>query len=342
MFRPTDRQSSIFASHLHLPDDKRKRLEQSWAHGFRTRVMPHIDEEVFRDAFDSSNGRPNFSIRVLVGLHLLKDAQDLTDGQALEQFEYNLQWHYALEVTPDQAHVARRTLLYFRERLMECDRTQRMFQGITERLASAEGVRTGQQRVDSTHVLSNIALLTRLGLFCQTVEHLLNTLRNAHPDRLARLDQRFTRRYLDREGYFSDATKEQARRRLPEVAIDVAELVESFAHDEQVAALDAYAKLRRLFDEQIELVQPDDDPEDGGGGGGGGSDQSVGSAERPLRVQLREPKTISGSSLQSPHDPDATYGHKGKGYEVQLAETCVAENPYQVVTVVSVNRVHQR
>jgi hypothetical protein len=41
--------------------------------------------------------------------------------------------------------------------------------------------------------------------------------------------------------------------------------------------------------------------------------------------------------LQSPHDPDATYGHKGKGYEVQLAETCGEDNPFEVVTAVSVN-----
>ena len=30
---------------------------------------------------------------------------------------------------------------------------------------------------------------------------------------------------------------------------------------------------------------------------------------------------MPSDSLRSPHDPDATYGHKGKGYEVQVAET---------------------
>jgi hypothetical protein len=45
----------------------------------------------------------------------------------------------------------------------------------------------------------------------------------------------------------------------------------------------------------------------------------------------------SSSSLQSPSDPDVTYGHKGKGYEVQVAETCVEDNPFQVITAVDVN-----
>ena len=54
-------------------------------------------------------------------------------------------------------------------------------------------------------------------------------------------------------------------------------------------------------------------------------------------IRLRDSKEISSSSLQSPHDPDATYGHKGKGYEVQVAETCEADNGYQVITAISVN-----
>ena len=36
-------------------------------------------------------------------------------------------------------------------------------------MIAALGVRTGKQRLDSTHVMSNIAVLTRLGLFCETV-----------------------------------------------------------------------------------------------------------------------------------------------------------------------------
>ena len=43
MFRPSTRQSSLLEPHLVLSKTKRERLEQSWAHAFRTRVMPHID-----------------------------------------------------------------------------------------------------------------------------------------------------------------------------------------------------------------------------------------------------------------------------------------------------------
>ena len=41
-------------------------------------------------------------------------------------------------------------------------------------------------------------------------------------------------------------------------------------------------------------------------------------------VVLKAPEKVGSDSLQSPHDAEATYhGRKGKGYEVQIAETCV-------------------
>jgi len=45
--------------------------------------------------------------------------------------------------------------------------------------------------------------------------------------------------------------------------------------------------------------------------------------------------------VQSPHDPDATYGHKGKGYEVQIAETCGDGEPLRIATHASVNGAHE-
>ncbi len=54
-------------------------------------------------------------------------------------------------------------------------------------------------------------------------------------------------------------------------------------------------------------------------------------------MALKDPKQVSADSLQSPHDPDVTYsGHKGKGYEVQVAETCYEENATQLITHVEV------
>ena len=72
--------------------------------------------------------------------------------------------------------------------------------------------------------------------------------------------------------------------------------------------------------------------------------RGTGAPERAMRRRGRggahHPQGPEGGavrSLQSPHDPEATYsGHKGKGYEVQVAETCHAENATQLITHVEV------
>ena len=59
--------------------------------------------------------------------------------------------------------------------------------------------------------------------------------------------------------------------------------------------------------------------------------------EGKVPIALREPREVRSDSLQTPHDPAVTYsGHKGKGYEVQVAETCESDNAVQMITHVEV------
>jgi hypothetical protein len=197
-------------------------------------------------------------------------------------------------------------------------------------MAEQDGVSLKLQRLDSTHVLSNMAVLTRLTLFVETVTHFLRELRKEDPEAFETLDDGYVRRYLEREGYFSDAKREQAKRRLPVVAEDVYALVSTFEIDVEVSKLPSFALLVRLFEEQCEVTDDKGDDENDGEDSSGGP-----------RVQVVDPKTVSSDSLQSPHDSDATYGHKGKGYEVQISETCDDENPYQVITGTAVNGAHE-
>lgn len=320
MFRPTVPQLSLMESKFLVGAKKRERLERSWAEVFRTKILPLIDEEAFRSCFHEDNGRPNKSIRLLVGLHILKEADDLTDEQILDALEFNIQWQHALGVEPSTAHVCEKTLHNFRHRLMESERGRGVLEQVTEAMMKMDGLSAARQRLDSTHVISNIAVLTRLGVFTETVTNFLRDLRKEAPAKLAKVDDGYVKRYLDREGYFADANREQAQRRMPVVAQDLYALVRAFEADATVKEWSSYGLLVRVLADQCDVV-------------GGESELAS--------VVVKEPKTVKGTSLQSPHDPDATYGHKGKGYEAQLVETCVKENPYQVITAVAVNGAHE-
>jgi len=298
----------------HLLDDaKRERLERSWAHQFHLHALPLIDESRFKKYFHPDNGRPNKSVRLVAGVLVLKDVFDLTDMEALEQLEWNTAWHHALDLTPEEAHTCQKTLHNFRKMLMADDQGAGLFEGTTARMIEAMGLRTNRQRQDSTHVLPNIRVLTRLGLFVDTITPFLRDLRREHPEAYSKVSEELCGRYLDREGYFADAKRSEAKRRLSESALDVWWLVTHFEGDKAISGMESFALLLRLYTEQC--VVPEGEWVD--------------------RVELNEHP--GSSSLQSPSDPDATYGHKGKGYEAQLTETCDEENAFQVVTTVSVH-----
>jgi hypothetical protein len=313
MFRPTSPQRPLFGVENRMDPVKRARLERTWAHQFRSNALGLIEEGRFAKYFDPENGRPNKSIRLVVSVLVLKEVFDLTDAEALEQLEWNTAWHYALDITPEEAHLCQKTLHNYRTLMIGDDEGAGLFESATARLIKAADLRTGRQRQDSTHILSNIKLLTRLGLFVDTITKFLKELRDQHPRLCAKIAAELCGRYLDREGYFADARGSEAPRRLEEAALDLYWLVTNFEGHQQVAKMDSFGLVARLFAEQC--VPPDTD--------------------LPERIELQE--RPSSSSLQSPSDPDMKYGHKGKGYEVQIAETCVEENAFQAITAVDVN-----
>ena len=182
MFRARDPQESLWQSQFLVTPKKAKRLEGSWAEVFRNEALPLIDEALFAPMYCADNGRPNRAVQTVLGVHLLKEMFNLTDGEALEQLEFNLFWHHALRLDIEETHLPQKTLHNFRVRLMQHDGGRLAFQETTDRIIQALGMRTGKQRLDSTHIMSNIATLTRLGLFCETMRLFLRALRWEHPE----------------------------------------------------------------------------------------------------------------------------------------------------------------
>ena len=182
MFRIRDPQESLWQSQFLVTPKKAKRLERSWAEVFRNEALPLIDEERFAPMYCVDNGRPNRAVQTVLGVHLLKEMFNLTDDEVLEQLEFNLLWHHALRLDIEETHLPQKTLHNFRVRLMQHDGGRLAFQETTDRIIQALGIRTGKQRLDSTHIMSNIATLTRLGLFCETMRLFLRALRWEHPE----------------------------------------------------------------------------------------------------------------------------------------------------------------
>ena len=328
MFRASDPERRLSDAAGLMPPEKREECERSWAGPFRQKALPILVrmETSFADLFDPDMGRPNRPIPLVLGVLILKEMWDLTDNEALEALRFDTRWWYAFDLPLTELSLSQKTLHNFRAKLIEKEKARLPFRQLTDELIGALGVSMTRQRLDSTHVLSNFAVLTRLGVFCETLRVFLHRLAKEHRDLYDSLPSGILRRHGD-GSHYGDAHRKEGPRRLAVVARDVYRLVERFGDHAVVKTMEEFALVRRLLAEQCDLTQKprspkddDDDREDGA-----------------VPVELKPARDVKSDSLQTPHDPDVTYsGHKGKGYEVQVAETCAEGNVAQMITDVEV------
>ena len=305
-----DKQQQLFKWN-HLPEKTLDRLEVSWPGVWQREIIPIIDERLFSDLYCKNDGRPGKTTADMVGILILKEMEDLTDEETVGRVAFDIRWQYALDMSPLEAYVAERTLQYFREKIINSERHKALFEDLTDKIIVKLVVSFGKQRMDSSHVLSNMAILTRLGLFVKTITVFLRELNKVDSGSFGELGEELRKRYIERDGgRFGDARGSDARRRVEQCASDVWLLIERFKDDKKICSLKEFQILQRLFREQCVV-------------------------EEGERVVVRE--AVSSDSLQSPFDEGAGYsGHKGKGYQGQFSETCDPTNDVQIITYVAV------
>jgi hypothetical protein len=231
-----------------------------------------------------------------LGLCLLQELNDFGDQQALDEFSFDIRWRYALDVGEEEDYLSRRSLVEFRRRLAAKDPEMKLIRNVFDNIRDAAVMKLGlscaNQRLDSTHIISNIRVRGRLALFSNTLDLFLKSL---NQDQLARVPKAILEwQASEPEGWFGLGPAEQ-KIKLQELAQYLYELILLF---KEFADTEPYQLLNRLFSEQCEF----------------GTDQ------QSSKVQVK--KKSEGASLQSPYDPDASCGHKGPGYSLHLTETC--------------------
>jgi hypothetical protein len=295
----------------------RARLKTSWAHLFRHQVLPILlDNEDQYAMLYGKTGRPNFSVARLLGLCLLQELNSLSDQQALDTFGFDIRWRYALDVSDEDAYLSRRSLVEFRRRLAVKDPEMNQVRGVFDKIGKAAikklGLSTNEQRVDSTHIISNIRTRGRLDLFANTINLFLKSLTKNKFSRIPKTIQQW--HTTEPEGWFGLGKAEQ-KVKLEQLAQYVYELIVIFENDNKVKSSEQYQLLVRLFNEQCEVKK-----------------QSCSDAANANNEKIQIKKRTEGESLQSPYDPDASYGHKGSGYSMHITETCNNSGKTEIIT----------
>jgi len=297
------KQNTLFDPWSFLSPKRRELLDQSWAGLFQKELLCELPVGEVASFFTNDFGRPTKEMYTMLGALLLQQTHDLTDEETVNQLAFNIQWHYALNITEESdsaKYICPKTLWNMRSIVVDNGLDASLFEHITDKLAKVFKVNTDNQRIDSVHIHSNMRRLGRIGIFTSSINKFLVNLKRGHKELFDTIDEDIIDRYQPKESLqcFSMVKPSESAKTLATVSADLFDLVAQFKDNPEVRSMHSYKFLERVLKEQC-IVSDD------------------GTA-----VKLKRSQEIPSDSLQNPSDPDATYsGHKGQGYQVQVMET---------------------
>lgn len=288
-----------------IPPVGRRIIADGWQGVFRHVLLEVMPVGDLARHFSDSLGAPTKELYSMAGLVFLADFFGWTAQEAAEAYIFRSDVQYALNLEPG-AEVSTRSVERYQKTFRDNDLAARVFEDVTDRLVRALDLDVSRQRLDSTHVFSHMASFGRTKLLAVAIKRFLTQLQRHDPDAYAALPEDLRQRYAPAQARLcADAKDSEARTRCrQQAAEDLHFVITRFANRADLTNRSTYKALVTIFGQQCELS----------------GDKVV--------VKTK----TGGDCVQNPSDPDATYdGHKGPGYQVQIAETCVPGNEVQLI-----------
>ena len=292
-----------------------RRMRTDWPGVFRERILHLMPVGKIAKHFHPTMGCRTKELYAMAGVIFLKEFFNLTIDQAVERSLTDGMWQYALNVNPTTAKMSHATIERYMKLFAEDDTAAEVFHRVTSALIAALALDVSRQRLDSTHVFSDMATFGRSKLMAVAIKRFLTQLKRHDRSGYDALPEAFRDRYAPSQSkLFADFTGGRKLLRQT-VAEDLLSLVNRFSDNAAVSNRTSYQAMRRILEEQC-IVSED-------------------------RTTVEVRTQTGGAVMQNPSDPDASYdGHKGPGYQAQLAETCSAQNDSQLILGVEVEPAH--
>jgi hypothetical protein len=289
-----------------IPPAGRKIIGNGWQGVFRHAILEVMPVGELANHFSDSLGAPTKELYSMAGLVFLADFFGWNAQEAIEAYIFRNDVQYALNTEPG-ATLSTRTLERYQQLFRDNDLAAKVFDKVTTRLVDALDLDVSRQRLDSTHVFSHMATFGRTKLMAVAIKRFLTQLQRHDSDAYTALPDDLRRRYAPAPArLFADAKDAEGRARdRQRAAEDLHFLITRFADRPDHTSRSTYKAMVTIFDQQCEI-----------------------SAEK-IVVKAK----TGGDCIQNPSDLGASYsGHKGPGYQVQLAETCAPSNEVQLIT----------
>lgn len=292
-----------------------KYLEQDWPGLFRNQILHLMPVGKLAENFHPSLGCPTKELYSMAGVIFLKEFFNLTIAETVQRCLLDSAWHYSLNIVPHEASMSHASIERYTKLFAENDIASELFHRVTSALIEALELDLSRQRLDSTHIHSDMATFGRSKLMGVTIKRFLIQLKRNHLDDYYQLPEELRNRYSTSQAkLFGDFTGSRKQLRQT-VAEGLLFLVNRFADNRGVSNYTCYKAMERVLHEQCEVDE----------------------ARTVVEVKTK----TGGNVMQNPSDPDATYdGHKGPGYQIQIAETCGDANDQQLISGVEVEPAH--
>lgn len=288
-------------------------MDADWPGLFRSQLLQVMPVKELAERFDPVMGAPTKELYSMAGVIFLKEYFDLNIEDAVYHYVVDPCWQYALNVNPVIASMSHSSIERYSSYFRESALAQKVFHCVTSALIDILELDVSRQRLDSTHIYSDMATFGRTKLMGVAIKRFLKQLKRHEQTLFDQLRPEIHQRYIVSESKLFGAyqgTRQQLRQ---SVAEDLLYLVSTFTEHSDIEGWTTYKALKRVLEEQCDVQEED--------------------------VTVKE-KT-GGHVMQNPSDPDASYdGHKGPGYQAQISETCSEENDVQLITGVEVEPAH--
>ena len=120
-------------------------LEESWPGLFNEVILYELPVSEIAPYFNQGFGRPTKELHTVIGVLILQQTHDLTDAQSVEQLAFNIQWHYALNITEESdsaKYMCPKTLWNMRNIIVENGLETVISESVTDKLATVFNVDT--------------------------------------------------------------------------------------------------------------------------------------------------------------------------------------------------------
>ena len=301
--------------------------ETSWFNVFHREFVNRIDEQPYSVLFHDRMGRPNASIRELIGMMVLKEGSGWSDAQLFEQCSLNIGVMKALGLNSITEETPGSTAYYdLRYRMKDHfastaeDLLEDTFAQVTSEQVIEFEVGGSMVRMDSKLIQSNITKSNRVHMIMEAVYVTIRDM-SIQPLEKVLTDAQYTTVCTLREHGSSHICYTLTQSGRESMLEDLGYIIKGLIHLEMI---DAQSILYRIFKEQYHEDDINTDE--------GGVDED--------QIQLKAPDEVTSGSVQSIHDPEAAYRKKGKGehtqkvqgYHSNITETCAEDDKPNLIT----------